>query len=438
MTDVNLQADVPPVPPITVHNKGPITNELLCYVSCKVRICTFDVIVKMCTDFYDSDVIAAAKDDLMGCVTLPEDDKRSGRRRVNLKEVHMKDIVSIFLEIKPEDVPVFLAGDLNNVPPMSLNNFDMSRIITDMEVLKSQMKIIQEAQETALSAHVALCRETRDATNQSTSTPVRGGHSPVTSPIQQVVTTTPVEQRSTNDNNGSVSSDGDNDGHHVSTGDDADADIIRLAQTQGLIPDHSLHTPRRQLVPRTVRQREAQLDGNPLAEPTTSESTYSAAVRRSPPPRSPIQTNHNGRPYHNDRRPRDANGYGRADVRAGGPGTDNRARNAQNGRGNNNSNGIITGNGEYFDLRAAQQTQRKKKQRVGLFLSRVRPDFRCRDVVSHVRQVTGLTVRCESIPTRYDTYRSYCIRASSREIDRLMDGSLWPRGVIVKEYTKFI
>ena len=438
MTDVNLQADVPPVPPITVHNKGPITNELLCYVSCKVRICTFDVIVKMCTDFCDSDVIAAAKDDLMGCVTLPEDDKRSGRRRVNLKEVHMKDIVSIFLEIKPEDVPVFLAGDVNNVPPMSLNNFDMSRIITDMEVLKSQMKIIQEAQETALSAHVALCRETRDATNQSTSTPVRGGHSPVTSPIQQVVTTTLVEQRSTNDNNGSVSSDGDNDGHHVSTGDDADADIIRLAQTQGLIPDHSLRTPRRQLVPRTVRQREAQLDGNPLAEPTTSESTYSAAVRRSPPPRSPIQTNHNGRPYHNDRRPRDANGYGRADVRAGGTGTDNRARNAQNGRGNNNSNGIITGNGEYFDLRAAQQTQRKKKQRVGLFLSRVRPDFRCRDVVSHVRQVTGLTVRCEPIPTRYDTYRSYCIRASSREIDRLMDGSLWPRGVIVKEYTKFI
>ena len=71
----------------------------------------------------------------------------------------MKDIVSILLEIKPEDVPLFLASDLNKVSPMSLNNFDMSRIITDMEVLKSQMKIIQEAQETALRAHVALCRE---------------------------------------------------------------------------------------------------------------------------------------------------------------------------------------------------------------------------------------------------------------------------------------
>ena len=176
----------------------------------------------------------------MGCVTLPEDDERSGRRRVNLKEVHMKDIVSILLEIKPEDVPVFLAGDLNNVPPMSLNNFDMSRIITDMEVLKSQMKIIQEAQETALSANVALCRETRDATERSSSTPVRAVHSLGTSPIHQVETTSPVEQRSTNDNNGTVSSDDDHGRHHVTTEHDADADILRLAQTQGLIPDHSV------------------------------------------------------------------------------------------------------------------------------------------------------------------------------------------------------
>ena len=106
--------------------------------------------------------------------------------------------------------------------------------------------------------------------------------------------------------------DDDNGRHHVTTEDDADADIIRLAQTQGLIPDHSLRTPRRQLVPRTVRQREAQLDENPLAELATSESTYASAVRRSPPLRSPNQTNHKGRPNHNDRSPRDANGYGRA------------------------------------------------------------------------------------------------------------------------------
>ena len=219
-----------------------------------------------------------------------------------------------------------------------------------------------------------------------------------------------------------IYNDVDNERHQSNIDDDAEADILRLAQTQGLILDHSRRTPRRPSVPRTVRQREAQLDEHPEPEPPTSDPSYAAALRRQPPPMITNRTNNAGRSYHNDRRPRGADGAGRD----------------RNGRDKNINNGVITGNGEYFDLRAAPQAQRKKKQRVGLFLSRVRPDFRCRDVVSHVRQVTGLTVRCEPIPTRYDTYRSYCVRGSPREIDRLMDGSLWPRGVIVKEYTKFI
>ena len=171
---------------------------------------------------------------------------------------------------------------------------------------------------------------------------------------------------------------------------------MRLAQTQGLILDHSRRTPRRPPVPRTVRQREAQLEEHPKAEPPTSDSSYDAALRRQPPPMTTNRTDNAGRSYHNDRRPRGADGAGRD----GGSGAAHRARTDRNGRDKNINNGLITGNGEYFDLRAAPQAQRRQKQRVGLFLSRVRPDFRCRDVVSHVRQVTGFTVRCEPIPTR--------------------------------------
>ena len=99
------------------------------------------------------------------------------------------------------------------------------------------------------------------------------------------------------------------------------------------------------------------------------------------------QTNNAGRLYRNDHRPRGADGADGA-GRDGGSGAAHRARTDRNGCDTNINNGVITGNGEYFDLRAAPQAQRKKKQRVGLFLSRVRPDFQCRDVVSHVRQVT--------------------------------------------------
>ena len=238
--------------------------------------------------------------------------------------------------------------------------------------------------------------------------------SPVTSPIQHVSATSDVEQHSTDNNNGTANNDVSNDRHQSNIEDDADAEaaILRLAQTQGLILDHSRRTPRRPPVPRTVQQREVQLDEHPEAEPLTSDSSYAAALRRQLPSMITNRTNNSGRSYHNDRRPRGADGAGRD----GSSGASHRACTDRNGRDKNINNGVITGNGDYFDLRAAPQAQRKKKQRVGLFLSRVRPDFRCKDVVSHVRQVTGLTVRCEPIPTRFDTYRSYCICASSKSL----------------------
>ena len=35
----------------------------------------------------------------------------------------------------------------NNLPPLSMDNFDMSGVIRDMEVIKLQMKVMQEAQD---------------------------------------------------------------------------------------------------------------------------------------------------------------------------------------------------------------------------------------------------------------------------------------------------
>ena len=71
----------------------------------------------------------------------------------------MKDILNVFLGLTLEDIPLFVANNLHNLPPLSMDNFDMSRLIRDMESIKLQMKVLQEAQETSLSAHVAICRE---------------------------------------------------------------------------------------------------------------------------------------------------------------------------------------------------------------------------------------------------------------------------------------
>ena len=37
--------------PITIINQGPVVNELLCYVKCKISICTVDVISEVMLRF---------------------------------------------------------------------------------------------------------------------------------------------------------------------------------------------------------------------------------------------------------------------------------------------------------------------------------------------------------------------------------------------------
>ena len=86
---------------------------------------------------------------------------------VMLTKVHM--IISMLHEIQPNEMPEFLAKNLNNVLPMNVDNFDMSRIITDMQTIQTKLDILQEAHETSLAAHVVLCNEPQSHAQEQTS-----------------------------------------------------------------------------------------------------------------------------------------------------------------------------------------------------------------------------------------------------------------------------
>ena len=122
-----------------------------------------------------------------------------------------------------------------------MDNFDMSRVIHDMETIKLQMKILQEAQETSLAAHVAICREkSREidvaaSPTHSTGTPPTRlvAHTPIGNPLtvqdtddQEQRTDTPREHRRIDDNGGD------------------DEDLRTLAIIQGRLSFTSPYRPR--------------------------------------------------------------------------------------------------------------------------------------------------------------------------------------------------
>ena len=144
-------------------------------------------------------------------------------------------LLNIFLVMTLEDLPLFVASDLSNLPPLSMDNFDMSSVVREMEIIKNQMRIMQEVQETSLKVHAALCddksREHHEDHDEQSSvgqspapstgaTPLRQSpHTPEMSPPTVDDTMrTPIQHRRIDDDGGT------------------DEDILLLAQLQGRIP----------------------------------------------------------------------------------------------------------------------------------------------------------------------------------------------------------
>ena len=143
----------------------------------------------------------------------------------------MSDVISIMHEILPIDMPEILAKYLNNVPPISVDNFDMSRIITDMQGIQTKLCILQEAQEISMAAHAALCKETSSNDQEETSEQltvqepqlVDDASQPEVTPIEVPVTTHVHSTEGTQD----ASND---DGVNLD-------DILRLARLQGRLEE---------------------------------------------------------------------------------------------------------------------------------------------------------------------------------------------------------
>ena len=90
--------------------KNIIANELLCFISNKIKKVTHDMLLKLVMDVYDDDAVFLAKSVLLDNVVLPEDDdKKRSRKGLNKKLNTMNVILNVFLIMTLEEIPLFVA-----------------------------------------------------------------------------------------------------------------------------------------------------------------------------------------------------------------------------------------------------------------------------------------------------------------------------------------
>ena len=366
-----------------------IISDLLCFVANKIKIMPYDMLMKLCVDFYDAETIQTAKDTLYRTAFKPSEAPRNVKHRGDNKNASsMQDILNIFLEMSPSSVPCYVCKDLAKLPPLSMDNFDVSSVIKAIETLKLEMQLMKESQTTTIQSHVVLTRKVNKLIQDESSPDVQ----PNTADNPIVVTSDVNQDNATNLQHSSVFSD---DEYHSGSGDDIieeadDSELIQLARIQGRIPKSTSQQQRR---PR-----------------------YSDVARTRPQGGSSTSNDNNkkyNRKFEDRQRPNTRDNTQRAHV-------------------------IVRGNGNNFQLHASRSGKHEQepttRQPTGIFVSRLAKTTSTQQIESHIHMETGLKIKCESLTTRHDSYRSFYVRISQREQAQLLKPAVWPKGVIVRPY----
>ena len=128
-----------------------IANELLCFVHNKINVLPSDTIVQLCEKHYRCQDIETAKRKLFEvCPTEARYVQRKGHKKNTL---NLDDIVKRFHELDPDAdvIPLFVARDLTNLPPITFDSIDVTVLLTKLERLTDQVAMLQtdlEAQTT--------------------------------------------------------------------------------------------------------------------------------------------------------------------------------------------------------------------------------------------------------------------------------------------------
>lgn len=119
-----------------------VISEVLAFVQNKIQIMDEDSIVKVSSSSFKSEDVDTAKTLLFKSVNTTM--KKVSRKGENKMRRDLEDIIGVFKNTDPESIPIFVAKDLQKLPPLTFDHIDVSRLLKDIIVLQSEIKQMKE------------------------------------------------------------------------------------------------------------------------------------------------------------------------------------------------------------------------------------------------------------------------------------------------------
>lgn len=119
-----------------------IINEFLTFVQNKIDVLDELSIVQICaSNFTDEDVESGKSLLYTKIADGPRNVRRQGEDK---KKKNIKDIIKMLKEAEPTLLPTFVAKDLNRLPPVTFDHVDVTRLLKDLTIMKSELHALRQ------------------------------------------------------------------------------------------------------------------------------------------------------------------------------------------------------------------------------------------------------------------------------------------------------
>lgn len=389
-----------------------IINEVLAFVQNKIEVMDDESLMRVCTTGFSCEALKEAK--ILLFSSVPSSKKRMITRKGDGKMFRdIEDIIGFFKETDPEIIPIFVARDLNKLPPISFDHIDVTRLLKDLLILKSEVVYIKENYATL--QHVA-----NEVNEIQKSTPLdihvnmkRGGY-------MDMMDSGPFAMTMTHE-------------HETAGGGERITTDTRKACCES--PTIQLTTPPRAPVMLPLepvcrasqcRPRHQSVGENSVRSlnATSNETLVRARGVQNKIDSSEMITTEINRPSMADIVRREGDWKVEKPTEEWVLVQRRRLRNRFVGQKG----------------RASTQPDEKFKAadiRVPLFISNVHKDTLESDIVDYVKEKTNESVTMEKIKMKQDRgYNSYKVLVPSHKVDVFLDDKLWPSGISFRRFVR--
>lgn len=119
-----------------------VIDELLAYVQNKISLCDEESLVRLCAATFSGDEIEKSKSLLFE--SLPVDKRKPVRKGQGKVNRALSDIISVF-KSHPDLMPVFVARNLERLPPITFDHVDVSDVLKKLVILQEEVRNIKDS-----------------------------------------------------------------------------------------------------------------------------------------------------------------------------------------------------------------------------------------------------------------------------------------------------